>query len=126
MQGEVDELFGASVGAGVDESLSDGSELCSWPAGEDPSLLLQVGAAAPDIRAAVDLGEGYRVAEIPGMSGPAAVTTEASDSEQTVTILGMNVGEKSIIVSPVGLGLQAGSPRFERLKELLGVVAQRM
>ncbi len=126
MQAEVDELFGTSVGAGVDEALSDGSEICSWPAGQDPSLLLQVGAVASDIVGAVDLGEGYLVAEVSGMNGPAAVATQLSDSEKTVAILAMNAGEKSIILSPIGLGLQEASAQFERLKELMGLMAQRM
>ena len=39
MQGEVDELFGTSVGAGAPELLDNGDlEICTWPAGEDPAF----------------------------------------------------------------------------------------
>ena len=127
MQGEVDELFGSSVGAGAAESL-DGmdTEICTWPAGEDPALLLQISPASDDIRAAVDLGEGFRVAEVAGMSGPAAAAIEQADGDQSVAVIAMTVGERTITVSPIGLGVLEGTPGFEKLKAIVDKIASRL
>jgi hypothetical protein len=124
MQAEVDGIFGIPVGAGSSESLEGGVELCTWPAGEDPALLVQVGPALPTVTAAVDLGEGYRTVELPGMSGPAAIALETGERE-TVAVLAMNAPERTIILSPVGLGVENGTDRLEDLKALVERVAKR-
>ena len=129
LQSEVDEIFGVPIGAGTNESLGDGAELCSWPANEDPALLLQVGPAVANLNTAVDLGEGYRIAEIPGMKGPAAMAVELArdpHAEETVALVAMNVSQKTVTLSPVGLGVKEGTDRFERLKALVERVAGRL
>lgn len=125
MQSEVDELFGAPIGAGKSESLEDGSELCSWPSNEDPAFLLQVAPASADLNAAVDLGEGYRIAEVPGLSGPAAMAVGTGEDD-TVAVLAMNVSEKTLTLSPIGLGLKDGTDRFQRFKALVDLAAGRL
>jgi hypothetical protein len=125
MQAEVDDIFGAPVGAGASESLEDGTELCSWPSAGDPAFLLQVGPAAADVQAAVDLGEGYRVVEVPEMAGPAAMALQSGE-EETVALLAMNVSEKTLTMSPIGLGLKPGTERYERFLALMGRAAGRM
>jgi len=124
MQAEVDGIFGAPVGAGSSESLEGGVQLCTWPAGEDPALLVQIGPALPTVNAAVDLGDGYRTVEIAGMSGPAALALEAGEKE-TVAVLAMNASDRTVILSPVGLGVENGTDRLEKLKELVELVAKR-
>jgi hypothetical protein len=124
MQAEVDGIFGTEVGAGSSESLAGGVELCTWPAGEDPALLVQIGPALPSVSAAVDLGEGYHTIEIAGMSGPAALALEAGERE-TVAILAMSSKDKTVILSPVGLGVENGTERLEELKALVELVAKR-
>jgi hypothetical protein len=123
MQSEVDDIFGESVGAGSRESLEDGVELCTWPAGEDPALLLQTGAASSTVTAAVDLGEGYRTVEIQGMSGPAALSLE--EGKETVAVLALTVSDRTLTLSPIGLGIPNGSAKLEKLKALLELAAKR-
>lgn len=125
-QGEVDELFGTSVGAGAHETLEGGIELCSWPASGDPALLLQVSPSAGDIRTAVDLGSGYRVVEITEMSGPAAAAVEQADGPEMVVVLALAAGEKTVTVSPIGLPIADGSPELDRLKALMDRIASRL
>ncbi len=124
MQAEVDGIFGTPVGAGASESLEGGVELCTWPAGEDPALLMQIEPARPSATDAVDLGEGYRVVEIEGMSGPAALALELGDKE-TVAVLALNTADKTITLSPVGLGIENDFGRLEELKKLAELVAKR-
>ena len=127
MQSEVDELFGTSVGAGAAESLDGGDiEICTWPAGEDPALLLQISPASDDIRQAVDLGEGFRVADVAGMSGRAAAALEQADGDQAVAVIAMTSGERTITVSPIGLGMLEGTPSFEKLKAIVDEIASRL
>ena len=123
-QAEVDGIFGAPVGAGSGESLEGGVELCTWPAGEAPALLVQIGPALPTVTAAVDLGDGYRTVELAGMSGPAALALEAGEKE-TVAVLAMNASDRTVILSPVGLGVENGTDRLEKLKALVELVAKR-
>lgn len=124
LQAEVDWIFGTKVGAGADETLEGGIELCSWPAGENPALLVQVGPAAPSAAAAVDLGEGYRIVELEGMSGPAALAI-STEGEATVAVLALNAANRTVTLSPIGLGVQEGSERLEKLKEILELAARR-
>ena len=126
MQSDVDELFGTGVGAGVDETLDGGISICSWPSGDEPSLLLQISPATSDIRADVDLGDGYRVVEIAGMSGPAAAAIEEADGSEAVVVFALAAGDTTITVSPFGLGIAADSPQFEELKALLDRIASRI
>lgn len=125
MQAEVDEFVGAPVGAGASESLEDGSGICSWPSAGDPALLLQVGPASADVKGAVDLGEGYRVVEVSEMSGPAAMALQSGE-EETVALLAVNVSEKTLTLSPIGLGLKEGTPKFQRFKALVELAASRL
>lgn len=126
MQDEVDALFGASVGAGAAESLDGDLEICTWPAGEDPALLLQISPASDDIRQGVDLGEGFLIADIAEMSGPAAVAVEEADGDQEVAVIAMNAGGRTITLSPIGLGVVEGTPRFEKLKTIVDKIASRL
>lgn len=132
MQAEVDELFGTGVGAGVDETLDWEVELCSWPSGDEPSLLLQISLGTSDVRAAVDLGDGYRVVEIPEMSGPAAAAIENAnananaDQPEAVIVFALAAGDRMVTVSPIGLGIAAGSPQFDALKALMDRIASRI
>jgi hypothetical protein len=128
MQSEVDELFGTDVGAGVDETLDGDVQICSWPSGDEPSLLLQVSPGSSEIRAAVDLGNGYRVVDIAEMSGPAAAAIEdaESDGPEAVVVFAIAAGDKTVTVSPIGLGIAADSPQFEDLKALLDRIASRI
>ena len=126
MQSEVDELFGTDVGAGVDETLDGDVQICSWPSGDEPSLLLQVSPGSSEIRAAVDLGDGYRVVDIAEMSGPAAAALEEADGPETVVVFAITAGDKMVTVSPIGLGIAADSPQFDALKILLDRIASRI
>ncbi len=126
MQGEVDELFGTGVGAGVDETLDWEVEICSWPSGDEPSLLLQISVGNSDVRAAVDLGDGYRVVEIAEMRGPAAAAIEEADGLEAVVVFAIAAGDKTVTVSPFGLGITADSPQFDALKALLDRIASRI
>ena len=126
MQDEVDELFGASVGAGAAESLDGGIEICTWPAGEDPALLLQISPASDDVRQAVDLGEGFRIADVHEMRGPAAVALEEADGAQPVAMIAMTAGERTVVLSPIGLGVLEGTPQFEKLKAIVDEIASRL
>lgn len=126
LQGEVDELFGASIGAGAHETLEGGIELCSWPASGDPALLLQVSPSTGDIRTAVDLGGGYRVVEITEMSGPAAAAVEEADGPGMVVVIALTAGEKTVTVSPIGLPIADGSPELDRLEALIDRIASRL
>lgn len=128
MQAEVDEIFGTSVGAGASESLEDGSQLCSWPANEDAALLLQVGPAVANLTDAVALGDGYRVSELSGMTKPAAIAIQEATgkTKAQVAVVALNASDKTIILSPIGLGVQEGTDRFERLKSLMELVAERL
>jgi len=126
MQSEVDDLFGVGIGAGVDETLEGDVSICSWPSGDEPSLLLQVSPGSSEIRAAVDLGDGYRVVEIADMSGPAAAAIEEADGPETVVVFAIAAGDKTVTVSPFGLGIASDSARFEELKALLDRVASRL
>ena len=126
LQSEVDELFGTGVGAGVDETLEGDLSICSWPSGDEPSLLLQVSPGSSDIRVAVDLGDGYRVVEIAGMSGPAAAGIEEADGPETVVVFALAAGDTTVTVSPFGLGIAADSPQFDTLKMLMDRIAARL
>lgn len=129
MQDEVDEIFGTSIGAGTSESLDEHTELCSWPAGEDPAFLLQVSAKAENVSAAVNLGDGYRVEELSGMSGPAAVALEipkGNDSFESVALMAMNASDKTVTLSPIGLGVHRQTDQFELLKKMVELVATRL
>jgi hypothetical protein len=128
MQAEVDDIFATPVGAGADESLEDGSQLCSWPANEDAALLLQVGPATDNLTEAVALGDGYRVSDLSGMSGPAAIAIQEArgKSKAQVAVVALKVSDRTVILSPIGLGVEEGTDRFERLKSLVELVAQRL
>lgn len=128
LQGEVDELFGSPVGAGLDEDLGSGIALCTWPASGEPRLLLQVGPADEDILDAVDLGEGYRVSALTELAGPAAVALigAGGDGPSSVAVIALTAGEKTIVVSPIGLDLVEVGPRFERLKAIVDAAAGRI
>jgi hypothetical protein len=95
--GEVDGISGRR--RRLERALEGGVELCTWPAGEDPALLVQIGPALPTVAAAVALGDGYRTVELDGMSGPAALALEAGEKE-TVAVLAMSPDK----FGPVGLG----------------------
>jgi hypothetical protein len=126
MQSEVDDIFGESVGRGSRESLEGGVELCTWPMGEDPALLLQTAPASSTVTAAVDLGEGYRTVEIQGMSGPAALSLLAlEEGRDTVAVLALTASDRTLTVSPIGLGILNGSAKLEKLKALLELAAKR-
>lgn len=126
MQGEVDDLFGAGVGAGVDEILDGGVSICSWPSGDEPSLLLQISPGSSDIRAAVALGDGYQVVDVADMSGPAAAAIEEADGPNAVIVFATTVGDKTVTVSPVGLGIAVDSPEFDALKATMLRVGERL
>lgn len=126
MQAEVDELFGTSIGAGVNEVLDGGVELCSWPAGDEPSLLLQISDASPDIRAAVELGAGFRVIDVLDMAGPAAAAVEEADGPEAIVVLALTTDTKTVILSPVGLGITEDSAKFERIKAITNSVQSRL
>lgn len=128
LQDEVDELFGRAVGAGMDEDLGEGVTLCTWPASGEPRLLLQVGPASEDVRAAVDLGEGYRVSEVSGMAGPAAVAVldPGGKAPPSVAVLARTEGAETVVVSPIGLDLAETGPRFERFKSIVDAAAGRL
>lgn len=126
MQGEVDELFGTGVGAGVDEVLDGDVRICSWPSGAEPSLLLQISAGTSDIRSAVDLGDGYEVVDVAEMSGPAAAAIERSDGPATVIVFAITAGEQTVTVSPIGLGIDMDSPKFAALKATIVRVSERL
>jgi hypothetical protein len=76
------------------------------------------------VTAAVDLGDGYRTVELSGMSGPAAIALEEGE-KATVAVLAMNAPGRTVILSPVGLGVENGTERLEKLKALVELVAQR-
>lgn len=126
MQTEVDELFGTAIGVGVDEVLEGGVEICSWPADEEPSLLLQISDASPDIHAAVDLGPGFRVVDVADMAGRAAAAVEDADGPEAVVVLALTTDTKTVTLSPVGLGITEDSDKFQRVKAITNAVPSRI
>ena len=58
------------------------------------------------------------------MSGPAALSVETG-GEGMVAVLALNAAGKTVTLSPIGLGVQDGSLRLEKLKELMELVAER-
>lgn len=127
-QEEVDGIFEAPVGAGTDEMLGDGSLLCSWPAGNQPKLVLKVSTVVPEVNRAVDLGGGYRVAFLADMGGPAAMAVAPGEpgQEETVALLALNAGNWTLTINPFQLRVKTGTERFERLKVLLQYAAERL
>lgn len=125
LQGEVDELFGSPAGLGAAESLGDGVELCSWPPGDDPWLMVQVGPAAGDIRQAVALGDGFEVRDISGLPGPAAMAVDVGESG-FVAVVAVQAGAKTLTVSPIGLGIPPSGPQFERLVSTISLMTGRL
>lgn len=125
LQGEVDELFGSPAGLGAAESLGDGSELCSWPPGNDPWLMVQVGPASGDIRQAVALGDGFEVRDLSGLPGPAAMAVDVGESG-FVAVVAVQAGAKALTVSPIGLGIPPSGPQFERLVSTISLMTGRL
>lgn len=131
-QTEVDGLFGRSPGPGGPGSPVPVPQVrqCVWPAEGISRLILQVLPAPANVRASIDPGEGYRVIDLDGLSGPAAVAIQQGNPKYGITegvaIIGIAKGDNMVTLSPVRLEIKEGSPRFELLKKITDNAAQRL
>ena len=131
-QAEVDGLFGSSPGPGGPGGAVPVPQVrqCVWPAEGISSLILQVLPAPANVRASIDPGEGYRVIDLDGLSGPAAVAIQQANPKfgisEGVAIIGVAKGDSMVTLSPVRLDIKEGSARFESLKKLADSAAQRL
>ncbi len=129
-QDEVDSLFPESPGPGRPDSPASHIRGCVWPAEKVPALMLQVVPAPASVREGVDLGKGYEVIDLQGLTGPAAVAVQKGDPKyeiaEGVAMLGIVKGKRMVTLSPVALNIKPGTQEFERLKELADTAAQRL
>jgi hypothetical protein len=129
-QEEVDTLFGEPIGPGRADSLHPRIQGCVWPAEGLPRLMLQVMPAPASVRESIDPGTGYRVADLSGMSGEAAVAVQLADPRygiaEGVAILGVARQGRMVTLSPVHLDIREGTPDFDRIKEIADSAVQRL
>lgn len=129
-QAEVDALFGKAVGAGRVDTAVPHVQGCVWPANGVADLIVQVLPAPADVHKSIDPGEGYKVIDLNGMSGQAAVAIQQANPKyglvEGVAILGIAKGEQMLTVSPARLNIQEGSAQFETLKKAADAAAQRL
>lgn len=130
MQEEIDSLFAESPGPGGSNSPAPHIQGCVWPAEGLSSLILQVLPAAANVRKSIDLGEGYRVIDVEGLSGQAAAAFQQGNPKHGTTaglaIIGIVAGDYMVTLSPVRLDIKEGSPQFELLKQLVDNAVQRL
>ena len=92
--------------------------------------MLQVVPAPADVKSSIDPGEGYRVIDVKGLSGKAAAVIQLANPKynipEGVAMLAIARGKQMVILSPVMLDIQEGSPQFELLKKLADSAAQRL
>jgi hypothetical protein len=129
-QEEVDRLFGQPVGPGRPDSPVAHIQGCVWPAEGAPKFLLQVTPAPTDVKNSIDPGEGYRVINVEGLSGKAAVAIQLANPKynikEGIAMIGIARGGHMVTLSPVMLDIQEGSPQFELLKKLADSAAQKL
>lgn len=129
-QEEVDGLFAESPGPGGPNSPAPHIQGCVWPAEGISSLILQVLPAPTNVRKSIDLGEGYRVIDVEGLSGQAAAAIQQGNPDYGTTdglaMFGIAKGDYMVTLSPARLDIQEGSIQFELLKELADKAVQRL
>lgn len=129
-QQEIDSLFVKSPGPGGPNSPAPHIQGCVWPAEGISSLILQVLPAPADLRKSIDLGSGYRMIDVEGLSGEAVVAIQQGNPEYGTTkglaIFGIVKGDYMLTLSPVRLDIKEGSTQFEILKELADKAIQRL
>ncbi|MEJ1297068.1 MAG: hypothetical protein RPU64_16220 [Candidatus Sedimenticola sp. (ex Thyasira tokunagai)] len=129
-QEEVDGLFTESPGPGGVSSPTPNIQGCVWPAEGISSLILQVLSAPASVRSSIDMGDGYRVIDVEGLSGQAAAAIQQENPEYGIAsglaIFGIVKDDYMVTLSPVRLNIKEGSPQFELLKELANSAAQRL
>jgi hypothetical protein len=129
-QEEVDTLFGEPIGPGRVDSPHPRIQGCVWPAEGLPRLMLQVMPAPASVRESIDPGTGYRVVDLSGMSGEAAVAVQLADPRygmaEGVAILGVSRQGRMVTLSPVHLDIREGTPDFDRIKEIADSAALRL
>lgn len=68
--------------------------------------------------------------DVEGLSGQAAVAIQLANPQYGlkagVAILGLAKGDYMVMLSPVRLDIQEGSPQFEVLKQLADAAVQRL
>ena len=129
-QEEVDGLFVESPGPGGPNSPAPHIQGCVWPAEGISSLILQVLPAPADLHKSIDLGSGYRLIDVEGMSGQAVAVIQQGNPEYGITkglaIFGIVKDDYMLTLSPVRLDIQEGSAQFELLKELADKAIHRL
>ena len=131
---EVAELIGvASIG--IAEDLGGGASSCMWPVASslaspesqsvEAGLILQMGpSSSMGLLAAIDLGSGYR-AELVSERPPIAATMEIGELD-LVAVIAIEIGARTLMLSPLSRPIPRESPEFERLVELLTTLNQRI
>ncbi|MES9906370.1 MAG: hypothetical protein ABW168_27275 [Sedimenticola sp.] len=129
-QEAVDSLFAESPGPGGSSSPTPDIQGCVWPAEGLSRLILQVLPAPASVRDSIDLGDGYRIIDVEGLSGQAAAAIQKENPEYGITsglaIFGIVKDDYMVTLSPVRLNIKERSPQFELLKELANSAVQRL
>jgi hypothetical protein len=130
-QNEIDSLFSAPVGSGRSGVGISGFPECVWPAKGVPKFMLQVlPSASGKMVKAIDPGQGYRVHNIKGLRGEAAVAIQKANPKYGikagVAILAIKAKNFTLTFSPVNLDIQEGSPKFDVLKKIAEKAAGRI
>ncbi len=115
-QEEVDGLFTEPPGPGGPNSSAPHIQECVWPAEGISSLILQVLPAPGNVLESIDLGDGYRVIDVDGMSGQAAAAIQQGNPEygtrKGLAIFAIAKDDYMVTLSPVRLDIQEGSNKF--------------
>ena len=129
-QAEVDSLFGKAMGAGRVDTAVPHVQGCVWPADGVANLIVQVLPAPADVHKSIDPGQGYKLIDLDGMSGQAAVAIQQPNPQygltEGVAILGIEKGDYMLTLSPVMLNIKEGSAQFENLRKIADAAAQRL
>jgi hypothetical protein len=129
-QQEVDSLFGGPTGPGGPSSPAPHIQGCVWPAEGVSKFILQVQAAPADLKQSIDMGDGYRLIDLPGLGSEAAAAIQLGKPEyniqEGVAILAISDGNKMVTLSPVMLQIKEGSPQFELLQKIASSAVQRL
>ena len=130
-QHEIDGLFSAPVGPGRSGTSISGFPECVWPAKGVPKFMLQIlPSSSGKMTEAIDPGQGYRVHNVKGLSGEAAVAIQQANPKygikEGVAIFAIKAKDFTLSFSPVSLDIQEGSPKFELLKKIADKASGRI
>jgi len=130
-QDEIDSLFSAPVGPGRSVASISGFPECVWPAKGVPKFMLHIlPSSSGKITEAINPGQGYRVYNIKGLRGEAAVAIQQANPKygikEGVAIFAIRAKNFTLSFSPVNLDIQEGSPKFEVLKKIADKASGRI